>query len=1084
MPSMLKQSLRTRVMPAVFLVAALVLSSNALPTTVSAAPVSAAPATLAQQFQSPPVGRRLYVWWHWMGLTISRYGIKRDLTAMKAAGVAGATICPIGSQAGVAPDITNSGTLKPVKYWSPRFWRMVQYAVHTAKRLGLKLGMENCPGWDASGGPWITPALSMKMVVWSITPVKGPGVVRVQLKQPATRLGFYRPIEVLALPETAVAQPAEIKNISAAMTSDGRLVWRAPAGRWRIYRIGYTSTAMTDHPVPDSLVGPHGTVHSLEADKLSARAATFHIEHVIHALQKHLGSAVGHTFNHLLFDSYEAGPQNWTQHFRRDFIKMRHYDPLPWLPVLSGAVIGSPELSQRFRYDMARTVSQLFVKNDFDVYRKLIDAAHLKMCLEPYTGPFNTIAAAASCDVTMGEFWNASRSGIAGNVAGAARADGRTLVGAETLTGGPASSRMNETPAFLKPSLDGGFLSGVNQCYLHDWTLESLNKKYKPGILMGWWGTHFGENQTWFKPGIAFFTYINRCQTLLQQGSQVCDICTLNSDPHGLSEDALSLSLFKHATVRDGKITLPDGRAYAVLLLPNSSRMLPAVAQKLRQLIAAGATVAGPRPTASPSLTDYPKCDRIVAEIGRAVWGDCDGVHIREHRFGKGQVVWNKSLPKVLAKLGIQPDFSVLAANNGPLVIQSAIYAAPGAGRQVNVTSVLQNRLRQNGGILAMRADNQAFGGDPAFDHVKYLTIKYTLGGKPGTARIQENSMISIPFLPLVAIHRHSRGLDIYFVVNRSDQPVHAVASFRISGKIPELWQPESGQGLTDGEFTATHGRTNVPLNLGPQGSIFVVFRHSAAGVNPVVKIMRNNQPTDRTIIQIDHAGHMNLRTAKPGRYELHFASGRNQVVIVPHLPAPEAITGPWIVSFTPGWGAPGHVVLQRLTSWTASKNSGLKYFSGTGVYTQTISIPDGFFGPEKRVILHLGSLDDLAQVWVNGHNLGVLWHAPFKVDVTSAIRPGLNRISIAVTNTWANRLIGDQQHASGLQWGAATQVGRPLLRFPKWVVNGTPRPSKDCYTFETWNYYKKNSHLPPSGLLGPVKLTATARMPVPAAQK
>ncbi|MGC8541462.1 MAG: glycosyl hydrolase [Phycisphaerae bacterium] len=1079
MRAMLKDSVRTGVVPTVFLVIALILSCNALPTTVSAAP-----ATIGQQFQSPPARHRLYVWWHWMGLTISRYGIKRDLTAMKAAGVAGATICPIGSQAGVAADISNSGTRKPVKYWSPRFWHMVQYAVHTAKRLGLKLGMENCPGWDASGGPWITPALSMKMVVWNITIVKGPGVVRVKLKQPSTRLGFYRAIEVLALPDKGVVQPAGIKNITHDMKPDGQLVWHAPAGRWRIYRIGYTSTAMTDHPVPDSLVGPHGTVHSLEADKLSAKAAAFHIEHVIHALQKHLGAAVGHTFNHLLFDSYEAGGQNWTKHFRRDFIKMRHYDPLPWLPVLSGAVIGSPELSQRFRYDMARTVSQLFVKNDFDVYRKLIDAADMKMCLEPYTGPFNTVAAAASCDVTMGEFWNASRSGIAGNVAGAARADGRTLVGAETLTGGPASSRMTETPAFLKPALDGGFLSGVNKCYLHDWTLESLNKKYKPGILMGWWGTHFGENQTWFKPGIAFFTYINRCQTLLQQGSQVCDICTLNGDPKALSEDALSLSLFEQATVHNGKITLPDGRAYAVLLLPNSSQMLPAVAQKLRQLVAAGATIDGPRPIESPSLTDYPKCDHQVAEIGRAVWGNCDGVHVTEHRFGKGQVVWNKPLPQVLAALGIQPDFSVITANKGPLVIQSAIYAAPGAGRQVNVTAMLRNRVRQNDGTLAMRVDNQVFGGDPAFGHVKYLTVKYTLGGKPATARIQENSMLAIPSLPLAAIHRHSRAMDIYFVVNRSDRAVHAVASFRISGKIPELWLPESGKRLTDGEFRDTHGRTSVPLNLGPQASVFVVFRQSSAGVDPVVAVRRDNRLTGGAAIAILRGGQMELRTAKPGSYELQFASGRRQVVDISPLSAPEVLAGPWKVSFTPGWGAPGHVLFQNLTSWTASRNSGIKYFSGTGVYTQTVSVPASFIGAGKRVILHLGTLHSLAQVWVNGHKLGVLWHAPFKVDVTSAIRAGRNRIRIAVTNTWANRLIGDLQHYSGLHWGVATSVGRPLVRFPNWVVNGTARPSKDCYTFETWNYYKKSSRLRRSGLLGPVRLTAAASVLVSAARK
>jgi hypothetical protein len=1058
------------------LAALIVLSLLILPCGYLTRTASAAPAPLGQAFQSPPAKYRLYVWWHWMGLTVSRYGIRRDLAAMKAAGVAGATICPIGSQAGVAANIINSGTPQPVKYWSPRFWRMVQYAVHTAKHLGLKLGMENCPGWDASGGPWITPALSMKMVTWSITTVHGPGLVHIELKQPPERLGFYRPISVLALPIAAVVQPDAIRNISRHINAQGQLTWRVPAGGWRIYRIGYTSTASTDHPVPDNLVGPHGVVHSLEADKLSARAAKFHIEHVIDALKAHLGSAVGHTFDHLLFDSYEAGGQNWTEHFRRDFIKMRHYDPLPWLPVLAGAVVGSPELSQRFKFDMARTVSQLFVKNDFDVYRRLIDSAGMKMCLEPYTGPFNTVAAAASCDITMGEFWNASRNGIAGNVAGAARADGRTLVGAETLTGGPQTSRMTETPSFLKPALDGGFLSGVNRCYLHDWTHQALNKKYKPGILMGWWGTHFGENETWFKPGIAFFTYINRCQTLLQQGSQVCDICTLNTSPPGFSADALSLAMFQQATVRHGKITLPDGRAYALMLLPNTRQMLPAVAKKLQSLVADGATVIGPRPVESPSMTDYPQCDHIVATVGRQVWGPCDGVHILEHHFGKGLVAWNKPVPAVLAQLGVQPDFTVLSPESGPLQIQSAIYSAVGAGRRVNVTALLQRAVERNGGeSVSMRVDNGAFGGDPAYDHVKHLTVRYTLGGKPGVVRIQENQMLAIPSLQLVAIHRHAPGLDIYFVVNRSDRSVHAVASFRVAGKIPELWQPVTGHRAMDGDFTFTKGRTNVPLSLGPQASVFVVFSHSAAGVDHVTAINRNGRPAIGTAVRMDAAGKFRLCTRQPGTYQLRFSSGRRMNVRIHELPAAHSVAGPWRVAFTPHWGAPPHAVFSKLASWTTSQNTGIKYFSGTGIYRRTVWIPADYVGAGKRVMLNLGVLHSLAQVWVNGHDLGVLWHTPFRIDITSAIKPGVNRLRIAVTNTWANRLIGDLQQPSDLQWGRPTSVGRPLVKFPKWVINGTPRPSSGRYTFETWNYYTKTSHLRPSGLSGPVTLTPEA---------
>ena len=1007
---------------------------------------------LRSDFLHPPAKYRTYVWWHWMGLTISQYGIKRDLTAMKKAGVAGATICLLASQAGTAPNIANSG-VPAVHYWSPKFWRMVAYAVKIAKRLHLKLGMENCPGWSASGGPWIPPALSMKKFVWTMTSVKGPGKIDRTLQKPPIVLHVYHDICVLAVPVAKTVQPDRILNISTDMNKKGVLTWHAPAGMWHIYRYGYTSEGTTDHPVPDG-------VHSLEADKLSAKAATFQIEHVIHALQSHLGRSIGHTFTHVLFDSYEAGPQTWTGNFRRDFIALRHYDPLPWLPALNGVVVGSRGQSQRFIYDFTRTIEQEFRRNDFDVYHRLIDAAGLKMCLEPYHGPFNSIACAASCDVTMGEFWNHSRkpfglyasaadrfngealrpvtnpahrftnidtdfagqtvgklqqfyfnrtrSGIDLDVAGAARADGRKVVGSETLTGAPWDSRMTETPASLKPELDGGFLSGVNRCYLHDWTLQALNKKYKPGILMGCFGTHFGENQTWFKPGIAFFTYINRCCLMLQQGSQVCNVCTLNCYPTMLSCDALSLSLFKQAAVKHRWIVLPTGRSYAVLILPHSRKMLPWVAEKLKKLIAAGATVIGPRPTASPSLTDYPQCDDEVARIGREVWGHCNGRTVREHKFGKGMVAWNVPVSRVLGQLGIAPDFELLA---------------------------------QPSGNVGVRVD---------------------------------------------AIHRQAPGLDIYFVVNRNNKPVNVVTSFHITGKIPELWYPDSGKCMTDGDFSEDAGRTNLPLQLGPYGSVFVVFRHAIGKLNPAVAITRNGEPSRSARVTVDDSHALMLTAFKPGAYELTLKSRAKVAMDVRALPATLKVHGPWKIAFTPGWGAPSTATFNKLISWTNSHQSGIKYFSGTGTYLRTIDIPNSYVGAGKRVILHLGRVNDLAQVWVNGHDLGVLWHPPFRMDITSAIQPGHNVLRIAVTNTWQNRLIGDDQQPSDLQWGsplrAATYgyIGRPLVRFPGWVIHNAPQPSKKCYTFETWNFYRKDSRLHPSGLLGPVKLTVAATLTVP----
>ena len=229
----------------------------------------------------------------------------------------------------------------------------------------------------------------------------------------------------------------------------------------------------------------------------------------------------------------------------------------------------------------------------------------------------------------------------------------------------------------------------------------------------------------------------------------------------------------------------------------------------------------------------------------------------------------------------------------------------------------------------------------------------------------------------------------------------------------------------------------------------------------------------------------MRLCTTHGGLYQLSFASGATKLVRIAPLPQPITVDGPWNVSFTPGWGAPRQFVFNKLASWTSSHNGGIKYFSGTGTYRKSFTVPASFIGADNRVILELGSVKDMARVWVNGREMGVLWHAPFKMDVTSALKAGVNNLRVAVTNTWRNRLIGDDQQPSSLQWGGMrtsgnTLVGRPLKRFPEWVIHNTPRPNKGRLTFETWNYYVQGSRLSAAGLIGPVKLAVTADVPIP----
>jgi hypothetical protein len=931
-----------------------------------------------------------------MSNDVSTLGIDKDLDAMKQMDIPGFTVCPVGSTTGINHSSIANTPWPDNTYWSPAWWAMMKHAAERAGQLGMDMGMHNCPGWSASGGPWITPELSMQKLVWSETKVTGPKDFSAPLPKPDVdpKYNFYADVAVVALPASDDVKPTDCVDLTSKMTADGTLTWSVPKGNWSILRFGHTTTGKTPHPMPDGIEG-------LECDKLSAKASAFHLQHVLDAIHQYLPQPDCKAFAHILFDSYEAGPQNWTHDFREQFTKLRGYDPVPWLPVMAGKKVGGP-LAKRFQWDMTQTISDLFVENNFGVFQKMLKDAGLRMCFEPYKGPFDTISATAVCDTPMGEFWTHAQKGILRAVPAAAQAMGSRIVGAEAFTGNPIVSQWTETPAFLKKPGDAAICSGVNQFYLHEWTLQPFDDSVKPGMTAGWWGTHFGRNETWFTQGKAWFDYLARCAAVLQHGEVVSDFCTLEYAEDG--GDALSYSLFQQCNVEDGKIVTPTGRHYSLLVLPpDSTDMLPEVAAKLKSLVANGAVILGPKPMASPSLGDYPKCDADVSEIADELWGNTSGTTTHEHDFGNGKVFWGMSAANCLAANGIQADLKI-----------------------------------ESGGA------NQ-----------------------------------------VVSIHRHDGDAEIYFLANLDNHAVNATASFRASGKIPELWYPVEGEQKTAGCWKANSGRTDVTLFLAPNESIFVIFRRPVGNSDFVVSCTpASGEPDARVSILADDQLH--LQTSDAGSCQLTYSSGQTKTVEVPKLPAAKELSGSWDVHFGKHLGAPDSITLDKLQSWTENSDPGVKYFSGSAEYSKDFDLSPEFTKSNQRVIMDLGDVSDLANVKVNGHDLGVFWLAPFRIDVTDAVKAGSNHLEIIITNTWHNRLIGDEQQPADVQWGAVaiynrkTPEGRPLAAFPDWLVAGKARPSSGRYTFTTWNYFDAKSPLVKSGLIGPVTMRAEADIVVP----
>ncbi len=760
----------------------------------------------------------------------------------------------------------------------------------------------------------------------------------------------------------------------------------------------------------------------------------------------------------------------------------------------------NPAVSERFLWDVRRTIADLFAENYYGHFAELCREHGLMNAVEPYTGPFESLQCGAPADVVMGEFWTGSQGHPSVKMAASiAHIYGKTTVGAESFTAGPEHGRWQNDPYSLKTLGDLMYCQGLNRYTFHRYAMQPWTNRW-PGMTMGQWGFHFERTETWWNQGKPWIDYITHCQFLLQQGRAVADAAYFTGEsvpvemrvgdpalPGGYDYDAINADVLLHgATVKNGRITLPSGASYAVLILPPADvNMTPQMLEGIRKLVRAGATVVGPRPQHSPSLADYPKCDAQVKKIADELWGQCDGSNVLENSDGKGHIVWGKSLSDVFAAQNLKPDFEFTGA-------------------------------------------------------VANVKLAYT--------------------------HRIAGNADIYFVSNQRRQFDSADCTFRVSGKLPELWHPDTGVIEPAPVWSAEAGQTKVRLDFEPAGSVFVVFRHAADNADHVVTVSGNlpvpaSTPA-KSKLEIRHAvyfapdgaGTMDVTAklsalatngqiavtanndvlggdpailhekelrvdytldGKPGqatvledetltlpslaaaslaprwetgiaadgspvakawsngRVELRTAAGKVLHAEADDLPAAQEISGEWNLFFPTNWGAPPSVALEKLISWTDCTNDGVRYFSGTATYEKEIEIPAERLAAGRELWLNLGAVKNFAEVSVNGQNFGVLWKPPFRVNITSAAMSGTNQLVVKVTNLWPNRLIGDEQLPDDREW-----KGKQLASWPDWFLQGKPSPT-GRFTFTTWHHWTKGDALLESGLLGPVTLQTAEIIPV-----
>ncbi|RED47813.1 glycosyl hydrolase [Seonamhaeicola aphaedonensis] len=1048
---------------------------------------------IKSDFVTPSEDNTIWCYWYWINDDISKEGITKDLLAMKKAGIGGALI----------------GNINPahkdgkVPMLSEDWWSHMVHAVEEGKRIGVDIGIFNCPGWSQSGGPWVDDTKAMRYLTFSETKVEGGKALTLSLKKPKEkfqdthtfafkssdvekRSTQFIPTKITAnwndvdvsvltdgikeadtsfepkkgetleisfdlaepitarsitiipskafkcnmslfavvngeeelikefqfdrfritpnvasietgdfatiLPEKKAQQyvlkcsnlrtqrntgfgfaeitiseapvldkyiekqlgkmhstpkpdwdtyifgrqealkdksftvnPEEVIDLSDKLDKNGVLNWDAPEGNWTIMRMGMTPTGTKNAPAAPQGVG-------YEIDKMNSSLAQYHFDNFVGEFLKRIPEESKSAFKYVVADSYEQGSQNWTDGYEVRFKEKYGYDPIPFLPVLSGRIVGSVELSERFLWDLRRSISDDVAYEYVGGLKKASNKHNLQTWLENYGHwgfPSEFMMYGGQSDLIAGEFWN---EGTLGNIeckasSSTAHTYGKPITSAEAFT---SSRKMYlRHPEMLKKRGDWALTEGINHFVLHLY-IQQPDDTRKPG-MNAWFGTEFNRHNTWFSQADTYFDYLRRCQHLLQQGKYVADVCYFIGEdapimtggrvpeiPKGYSYDYINAEvILDRLTVKDGRFVLPDGMSYKVMVLPPFKTMRPELLTKLEQLVAQGGTILGQKPEKSPSLTNYPTSDNIVKDLASKMWNASYVDGKMKATYGKGKIWDGYELSEVFDEINLAKDIEVA-----------------------------------------------------------------------------EDA-------PVLWTHRKSSEMDIYFISNQSDDKLNIAPVFRTDKKLkPQLWNAVSGEIRDLPEYEITPTGIKVPLQFEGAQSWFVVFSKEAKTDKT------SNFPEYKPLVTLDKDFKVDFQNKEIGPKE--------------------------------------PLVFNKLQDWSISDNEQIKFYSGTATYTKTFAIDE--LPENQEMYIDLGNVSVMAKVKLNGKYVGGVWMAPYRLNISKAIKKGENKLEIEVVNLWRNQLIRDKQ-----------------------------LPENEKYTWLVTDDITPESKLQKSGLLGPVVIESVA---------
>ncbi|MFO7933431.1 MAG: glycosyl hydrolase [Bacteroidales bacterium] len=967
-----------------------------------------APVSPEEGFRDPPLQVRPKGYWDWINGNFDLERLTVELEKAKAQGMAGYDIFDIGA-------VSNPGDMVPAgpAFMGEECLEGIAHAVREAERLGMELGLILSSSWDA-GGSWIKPEHGSMALYQSTVTFHGPGTFEGILpfpELPETGRGgkelliekdarglpvFYRDVATLATrtDEQGIIQDlSRVIDLSDRMDPDGNLSWDAPEGKWKITRFVCTNTGE-----PLKVPSPNSTGRSM--DHFSAEATDFHFNYFLDRLQDKLGDVGKTPIKYFYLCSYEVVGFVWTPGMLEEFSGRRGYDMKPYLPVLQGKIIQNEEITERFMYDYRKTLSDLLIENLYLRGRKIINPHGIELCSESggpgapiHNVPVDALRALGVLDIPRGEFWNKHK-----------RYDDR--------------------------GFDVMQLVKEISCAAHIYGKKEVQGESFTSFL------HWQEGPADLKPlaDRAMCEGLNRF---------VYHTCPHTTPDAGIPGYAYHAGTHFNTT----RVWWPKSRAFTDYLA------------RCCFLLQQGNFVGDVLYYYGDQAPNFVKPKHVDPRLGYGFDYDVTNSEVILTRIDaedeKLVLPGGQSYEILVLPDQDHADVEVLT-KLGELVKKGATMVGPKPSRSHGLKDYQERdrQVRELAGDLwgttnGRTVTEHEYGKGKVIwsDHLRQVLDNRGIG--PDFTHAGGSDSAEIDF-----IHRRTSTQEIYFVSNVRNGPETIRGTFRVSGMIPECWDPETGKIHRVALYSDDGTHTTIPFKLQQHGSIFFVFQKGEQADHFVEARFNGKEFTPE--LQMD--GHdIHLIAAEEGTCTLVNTEGSEQTIESGNIPSPLQINGPWEIDFPEGWGAPDQAVFPELISWSQSGDPGIKYFSGIATYHRTIHLPEESISAETVMILDLGTVKEVAEVYVNGESLGILWKPPWRVDITAAARAGENILTIEVANTWNNRLVGDGK------------LPEPE-RFTKTNITGP-----NWQTRVPW----EDSPLIESGLIGPVRIEFAKKLPV-----